>query len=315
MAGTFWATKSLILTGNPAYPLFHGLFGGADWSGTLSAQHAAWQQAMGFGRSALDYLLLPVRVIFQGDFGYATFDGKSHWIWALALPLAIGAAIKDSISRYLLIAVAVLFVLWSVSSQQMRFLIPLIPLLAAAAARGADRLGRAVGRPRVVHFAFSTLIAGLLIHSSWIYIQQTQRLGGDLIRFGADIERAVVHPVYPWIDNNLPREAKLLLVNTNHGFYVRRDYVADSFFEASQIADATKDFQTAQQARSWMFERGVTHLLIEQRNRGINFSPGLIAALEESYVLYTSENQRFQVRALSLNPSRNAALSLASALQ
>ena len=32
-----------------------------------------------------------------------------------------------------------------------------------------------------------------------------------------------------------PADAKLMLLNTNHGFFCHRDFVADSFFEASQI--------------------------------------------------------------------------------
>lgn len=301
--GSFWWIKSLLLTGNPVYPLVFGVFGGDNWSERLSEQHAAWQRAIGMGREPLDFLLLPYRVLFEGELGYATFDGELSQTWVFVLLLGLFAAVRSRAARGLLLAAAVLFGLWAVSSQQMRFLIPSLPLVAAAGALGLERLigSRA---SRGFGIVLSTAIAALLLWSSTVYLRQTFRLGRDLVRFGAQIESMVVHPVYPWIDNNLPEQAKLLLVNTNHGFYVRRDYIADSFFEASQIADATRDFDTDAEAMVWLAERGVTHFLIERRDRRIVFSEGMIEAIEGSYLLYRSPDERFEIRALSLQQAQ-----------
>lgn len=297
--GSFWLAKSLLFTGNPIYPLLFGVFGGDHWSARLSEQHGAWLRAIGMGREPLDFVLLPYRVLWHGELGYATFDGQLHRVWVLVVALALFAAVGQSRVRALLVAVAVLFVLWATSTQQMRFLIPCLPLLAAAGASGLERLlekGRSGLLPPVV----SVATALLLLTSSAVYLKQTARLGGDLVRFGAQIESLVVHPVYPWIDNNLPETAKLLLINTNHGFWVRRSYIADSFFEASQIADATRDFEDGSQALEWMAEHGVTHLLIERRDRRIEFSEGLMEAIEGSYFLFRSQDERFEVRAVTL---------------
>ena len=44
-----------------------------------------------------------------------------------------------------------------------------------------------------------------------------------------------MHPVFRAIDADVPADGRLLFINTNHGFFCHRDFIADSFFEASQI--------------------------------------------------------------------------------
>ncbi len=301
--GGAWLAKSTWLTGNPVYPLLFGVFGGPHWSPELGAQHSAWQQAIGMGRSPVDYLLLPYRVIFEGALGYATFDGALHWLWALAALAALPAVWRDLPARALAVGAATLFVLWALSSQQMRFLIPALPLVAACAVRGLHLLLRDRSRAGLTWGLCGLAVAGAALHVNLVYMEQTGRLGRDLVRHGQRLEQAIVHPTYRWIDATLAPEARLLLINTNHGFYLRRSYIADSFFEASQIADATRDLQTADEGMAWLQRHRITHILLEQRPRGIPFSEGLIAAVASCGVIHTSPDGRFEVRAV---PTRTA---------
>ena len=71
-----WLVRSAVQTGNPFYPLFWERFGGPEWSSDLATRLAQWQRSIGMGRKPLDYLLLPWRVVTQGDAGYDHFDGR-----------------------------------------------------------------------------------------------------------------------------------------------------------------------------------------------------------------------------------------------
>ena len=84
-----WVAKSLLLTGNPVYPLLFDVFGGPEWSSALGAAHRSWQRAIGMGRSPLDLVLLPVRVLFLGAEGYEHFDGRLHPLLGVLLPIAL----------------------------------------------------------------------------------------------------------------------------------------------------------------------------------------------------------------------------------
>ncbi|MEM7583433.1 MAG: hypothetical protein AAF560_08645, partial [Acidobacteriota bacterium] len=127
-----WIVRLAWTTGNPVYPFFYGTFGGPDWSEGLGEQFQAWQSSIGMGRTPLDYLLLPLRVILVGGVGYERFDGALAPYWLILIPLALWAARKIRFVRLCLAASGLYFVTWALSSQQMRFLIPILPLLAMA---------------------------------------------------------------------------------------------------------------------------------------------------------------------------------------
>ena len=244
-----WVAKTWLLTGNPVYPFLYDVFGGPEWNSGLSERFSHWQRAIGMGREPLDYLLLPLRLILYGDFGYARFDGRLSPAWIVLLPLAVAGAWRDGRARRLLAVSGVFFVLWAATAQQMRFLIPILPLLAAAAARGAlIALAAVPDRSRVSRTVLASAgalaLAAALVQGSVVYLKQTPRLLRDYAAHGSRLHEMVRHPVYPWLDSNLPTGAKLLLLGTNRGFFVPREYVADSFFEASQIGAAFGDLES-----------------------------------------------------------------------
>ncbi len=172
-----WVARTAVLTGNPAYPFLHDWLGGPDWSSGLSDQLGTWQSSIGMGREAIDYLLLPPRVSLAGGQGYERFDGASAAYWVVLVPLALwvawrrpgGASGKAvTLVRRCLAVAGLYFLFWSLSSQQMRLLIPALPFLAIA---GAVALVEAVGRlpaerwrRAAVALAFATL-AGFLVVS------------------------------------------------------------------------------------------------------------------------------------------------------
>jgi hypothetical protein len=301
-----WVIKSWLLTGNPVYPFLHDLFGGPDWNAQLGDRFARWQRSIGMGREPLDYLLLPLRVILRGDFGYARFDGELHPGWIVFLPVAIAAAHTDGRCRRLLAMSGMFFALWAASAQQMRFLIPILPLLAAAAARGswlcvaaASRRSRALAG--VLAAGATIAAAGLLVQSAAVYTNQAPRLLHDYARYGARLHEMVRHPVYRFVDEELPGDAKLLLLGTNRGFFVPRAYLADSFFEASQVVAAFSDVASEAAARRRLHELGVTHVLWDRGGNRIAYPAALtelVASSSTGDTLYASEDGRYVVFAV-----------------
>ncbi len=262
------------------------------------------------GREPLDYLLLPLRVILEGDLGYTHFDGRISRAWIVLVPIAILGGFRDRLSRRLLVAAVIFFGLWSVTSQQTRLLIPILPLLAVAAARSLAGAFEALARHRRVRpqltaateALVSIAFAWLLVTAGLVYTRQAPRLARDLVTHGSELQKAVVHPVYSWIDSQLPAAARLLLINTNHGFHLRREFVADSFFEASQIADAFLDTHDKAAAAARARDLGITHVLVESRP-GPAYPDSLVALLQDpawATPLYASPDRRFTV--LGLRP-------------
>lgn len=310
-----WLIKSAAATGNPIYPL---LFGGPYWSPALADALQGWHQGMGMGREPLDYLLLPFKVILGGGEGYSRFDGAVGAFWIVLLPLALWAARgratprRSRVRRALWVA-GLYFLAWALSSQQMRLLIPILPLLAIAAATAigdfGDRLASRRWRPLVRRLA---VVASLAL-AAWYgseaspgvsrgrYLAAAGKSLNRYLEAQGDLKQTAVHPVYRFIDRELPADARLLLLNTGQGFFVEREFIADSFFEASQIADWLGPAGSVEALRELLAEEGITHLLVEHRDWGIAYPAALFEMLADASqvkVIYRSPEGRYSVVAL-----------------
>jgi hypothetical protein len=279
-----WLVKAASYTGNPVYPFLYGWFGGPDWSAALGEQLAAWQRSMGMGRTLRDYLLLPVRVILLGGPGYAHFDGRLNAFWIILVPLALVFGVRDRFARRCLGVAGLYFVFWSVTSQQTRFLIPVLPLLGIAAAIALVRVVERVPRTSVRRGLWSVVIIGTVLG-----VGRQPSASGDgeskapplppLVL--GHVRRPPADSLYAFINDELPPEARVLCLNTNRGFFLDRDYVADSFFEASQIADWLKGAETSEEVCRRLAEKRITHILVEAHDWGIAYPRGLLELLED----------------------------------
>lgn len=284
-----WLVRNAVLTGNPAYPFLWELWGGPDWSSELGEQLSAWQRGIGMGREPLDYLLLPLRVVLFGGRGYENFDGELGLHWLLAIPLALWACLRGegggrSLARRAVLVSALSFVFWALSSQQMRFLIPILPLLALASTLGAATLGarRAGGRIG----SGVVLALGSLVFIVFLFVVERPLLqaGASHLRLylqpGFETDpMAARPPVFDAIDQ-LPEDARLLMINTNQGFYSSREYLADSFFEASQVSHWL-DTPSPEEVARRLGERGISHVLVDRRPRGTRYPRALLELIQD----------------------------------
>lgn len=258
-----WVLRSWRITGNPVYPFLWPTFGGPDWNNKLAEEFLTWQRGIGMGREPLDYLLLPWRVLTEGGRNYASFDGRLGLPLIALLLLALWRAARPSpppLLRPALLVSALFFVLWSLSSQQMRFLIPLLPLLSLAGGLAAADLGArwlrfarfapvlALLFPLVVFSQDPSLLRKGLQH--WVIYRDT--------RFVPDPWGAAQPFRQPLLE--LPPDAKILMLNWNQGYYCPRPFLADSFFEASQI-EAWLDGVPKEELPAKLEGRGVSHVL------------------------------------------------------
>ncbi len=302
-----WGIRCWAETGNPVYPFLYGVFGGPHWSPELGQRFAAWQQGIGMGRDALDYLLLLPRVILQGAHGYDHFDGAVGIFWLLLLPLCVVFAVQQrltSASRLGLGVSALVFLLWAASSQQARFLVPLLPLLALAAGEALERLTRSTGHgSRIL-----PLVAGLAVLGVAVTHGSTLATGyRTLAIYGRQTPTAILAsgepPIFHFINQRLPPQARVLMLHTNRGFFCRREYLADSFFEASQIVQWLEAREVAGidgMARH-LRAAGVTHVLVARKPTATVYPEALGRLLgdPEQARLEYQDDRTFLVR---LNP-------------
>jgi hypothetical protein len=71
-------------------------------------------------------------------------------------------------------------------------------------------------------------------------------------------------------------------LNTNYGFYSEREYIADSFFEASQIVDWLAPCASVGEMRARLGDKGITHIFYSTREGQLSYPPMLWKFLDDS---------------------------------
>ncbi len=109
----------------------HPLFPYAGWpDADGAALRFAWPEKYGVGRTALDFLRLPLDVFFRADPGSFVFIGRLNlaigvaMVGALAVAVTTGAASRSD-TRRLLVVVLVGAAGWAAGPQLLRWLVPL----------------------------------------------------------------------------------------------------------------------------------------------------------------------------------------------
>jgi hypothetical protein len=240
-----WAVKNEAYVGNPVYPLLDGTFDGKQWDQTQSDRLIAWQRNMGMGRSAADYLLLPINVNTAGKPGlnYKRFDGTLSPVLLIMLPFALFRRRRET--NALLVMGAAGFAFWALTSQQLRFLIPSIGLAAVLAAVALGNLRTWLGRRS---FAFILILLALIQISSLMVPDQYGKpvlsgILGDRLAAATGLEprrdflqRSIQsYSLFQQMNANLPPGEPVFLIWENRGYYLDRPYFADSFYEASTL--------------------------------------------------------------------------------
>lgn len=279
-----WAIRALVTTGNPVYPL--GV-GGRDYTLAMLDALVDWQRTIGMGRSATDYMLLPLRVAFLGEDRADRFAGELYHLPFVLAPLGL-VVLRRRGFRIVFVGFWLAFALWALGSQQSRFLIPALPLLALSSALALWHLPRRFP-PRALAAWGRVLLLGGFVYTIVAVVPMLvakPEIRGDAIKYiRGDITgreflrvRMRVLPVYEWLEEEIAagrieRDARVLFLFENNGLYSPLPYVADGAFEAALLANMALEAPDAD-----AFARAV----------GERFAPDLVLINEFSMDAYES---------------------------
>jgi len=258
-----WYVKNAILTGNPVYP---HLFGGLNAS--AAAELDATMASFGEGRSVADFLLIPVRLLKDGE----AFDGGEFLspLYLAFVPLGLLVCGRRRVRVAAAAAIAVYVVAWFLTTQQARFLVPLLPALAVLAAIGIvalaarGRLGRAVA----VGVTAAALLMGLGI--SAVYAAQFVPVAAGHESEEDFLSRKVsLYAGVDWLNTRLGEDDKVLL-NVWSLLYVDVPYVT-----FGTMGDLLPLEAGPEATRTFVAENGVTHVAVladdEARRRQVAY--------------------------------------------
>lgn len=250
-----------IWTGNPIWPFGGGIFGLRFWSSNDVASLEWSLRSYGWGRSPMDLLRLPYRLVFDQP---GTEPRVLPLLFVL-FPLAVWAAIRRRELRWPVVAAVAFVVFWFTATQQARFLLPVVPLLSVLGASGLSAtVERARGdwrrRSRVaVTIGMATLAATVLaviLHS----VRTAPPLPTTPPERERYLERLTSYPFYRDLNQRLHGNYTVYaLHDENMTYYCDGRHLGD-WFGPNRYTDVP--LTTARALFDWLRQRGVSYLLV-----------------------------------------------------
>ncbi len=267
-----WYLRTWQQTDSPVFPFYMSIWPGEapGWDVERSNLFQAMNsQYGGFVKSPLDYLLAPwnVSVVAQPE-QPAYFDGVLGVTFLIGLPLLIFAVWKFELPVEVKIGCGVagtVFLFWLFSSQQLRYLIPILPLLAIGIAAAVEKIAEK-RTPLYIAAKYSISLAavfGVLTTATWFMQKAPLRvvLGGET-RDQYLTRNLDYYPYYQALNTTTAPDAKVWLINMRRDTYhIDRPVFSDYLFEDWTLRKMVWESKSVSDLRAKAKEMGVSYVL------------------------------------------------------
>ena len=280
-----WLVKNTILTGNPFYPLFPGIFSsrmlsdGNTNSLALVHVHASLFKTRGmmFGESLWEVLFIPIRIFFQGqDNSPRYFDGVLNPILILFVPFAfMKKDMKVDMLFFLYFSIFILLVALFLDQIRIRYILPAIPFLAILSVTGIVNIFMWLKEPKRFIFQRITL-SGLVIivlvllslnviyiHKYFLKIDPVRYLAKKETRDDFIARHDGSYPAITYINKNTPKDSRIrLILLAGRGYYLNRIYQEDRSMGMSIIQGMIDHSKSGELFKQYLSSLDCTYLLI-----------------------------------------------------
>jgi hypothetical protein len=306
--GSPFYLKNWIVAGNPFYPFFYDIFGGRGWDADQARVYDLFIQNLGMGKGLIDYLLLPWNLSFQAKLDSPQFDGILGPVFFLTLPFLIGKRHWETPILVIIVYAFFTFLFWASSAQQIRYLIPLFPLLAIVT-------GAILTRYRNKKPIFGLLILILLgsaafngyhLFRDFIKVRPFDVAVGLESRDEFLTRMLPAYPMYRFVNQELPPESRVFLIYMkNFNYLCDRYCYSDAMFEAHTIQKILQYSQSPAEVRDRLKTYGFTYLLYDKAYLLNDLSPlsieekRLFLSFRESYVSLVRQSDNYRLDRLN----------------
>jgi 4-amino-4-deoxy-L-arabinose transferase-like glycosyltransferase len=274
--GLPWYLKNLIVFVNPVYPLY---FGGPEWDQTRLSLYMQYLGQFGTGRTIKDFILLPWNIYARHEEFGAVFNRND--IPSLLFPLSAAVLFlpKDKKINNLILFTILRFGFWLIGSHQIRFLLPVYPLLAILTAYSISQITLRAKRIKTLGFFFQALTIGLTAITIFYQIQimrtfNTLSTAAGLQSKDAFLSRASRdYPAKSSLMRSDSLEGKLLLLGNGRNYYCQDICIPDPdhFHWSSKLAELT----SPESVTNWLSSKKISYVLLSNEDIGflLNHDP------------------------------------------
>jgi hypothetical protein len=254
-----WYVRSWVLTGNPLFPFFRGMFGGTSWSTSTTETFQQAYLHTGFFSKLMDF------PIFTGG---TFFPGKAEWhtipliFLMFLIPTLIMFKQWNRWVKFLLIAGFIQYTFTFFSAPNLRFMFPFFALLSLVVGYTVSALFEKYKLLRVPIIASVTIFVAIGLVKGYRMNEIPFFVGLGTIKkdeFLTKTRRGLYdYDITTWANKHLPKTSSKILSWKQHNYYLDVDYLSAvqtlGPFDFSKIRDADSFHKYIQ-------SYGITHLL------------------------------------------------------
>lgn len=275
--GFCWMIWNWDTLGNPVFPMAWSVFGGVDWDETRARAMAIYFDLFGMGKNPLDYLLLPWRLAFSGEFDSVRFDGAMGPFLLVFIIGTVGSTVisvkrqwTKTVPRGMGFAVLFSAAFFVMGTQQARFWMPTQVLACITSAPAIEHLIRLAKKGAAIRLALGTIMVVSLIWNLAFLGKQFFKIAYYKPVLNLEEEKDFLSgkvPGYPAIDfinSHLPERSRTLFVWTGaYGYYLSRPYHSDTFLEDVTLKRFIDSSGNGEELSRRLMEAGFSHLYVQ----------------------------------------------------
>jgi hypothetical protein len=281
-----WYLKSWLQTGNPFFSFLMGVFPTRNWDVTGSINLFGFINSPNLPATPLNFLRAFWLISTQpGVMGPSTYS--LGWIFLALLPASLAAVLvrkgfndpQRGAAGWLLLLSTLLYTNWFFQTQQSRFLLPALPILALTAAAGAGWLSSLFSNQWQVFPQI--LVAGAIVFNSWAFSPALRQkvatnwpyLSGQVSREAFLETQDPGYATFAYANNYLPANADVWMA-----LYEDRGYLLDRhYLWANPIGQRVlplEQYTTSEQLAAALKALGITHIIYNsQRTDRYSYLP------------------------------------------
>jgi len=228
LSGHVWLLRNWVTTDNPFYPFFGEFFGRAN-------RPPADYFDMGYGKDFFSFFFVFWNMFVDPN-AFGAFPNRIGVVYLLILPFILFAIWKNRKVHEYAIFFFISFLIWFLLVQNDRWLYPILPAMLLIGGFGLcafDQQLRESLRPKVrkMGAVLGVCILGIYLLGGLYHYRYAYRLywGQPIASYLTEMQR--VYPISKWINENLPKDAKILMDGEPSKFYIDPETVYEGLIQ------------------------------------------------------------------------------------
>ncbi len=266
-----WYLRNWAATGSPVFPFYMSIWKGAANGWDVERSNLFQGMNSQYGGADLNksnYLMSPFRVsVAAQPENPELYDGVLGAAFLIGLPLLIWAFWKKKLADEFAIAAGVagiVYLFWLFSSPQLRYLLPIAPLLAVATVGAIQSVLEDSGSKTAAKYSLlAASVLAIFTSAAWFCQKAPLRvvLGGET-RDQYLTRNLDYYPFYQTINSDPDADAKVWLINMRRDTYnINRPVVSDYLFEDWTLRQMVWESRNTAELKAKAAGLGVKYIL------------------------------------------------------